>query len=111
MNEFDRPQNKFLEEMYDDFLWLISSTPNMLDKAKERERQLEYNRKNAHKFDNIKSRKEYLDRANNRHADKKRPATSYFNEDEPTSTKKSSRKKIIQERRCLVWITRIIYRP
>ena len=96
MDEFDRPQNKFLEEMYDDFLWLISSDPSAWDRAKERERQLEYNRKNAHKFDNIRSRKEYLERANNRHADKKKEATSYFDEDEPASPKKSSRKtKII----------------
>lgn len=96
MNEFDRPQNKFLEEMYDDFLWLISSDPTAWDIAKEKGRQLDYNRRNAHKFDNIKSRKEYLERANNRHADKKKKATSYFNDDEPASPKKSSRKtKII----------------
>lgn len=96
MDEFDRPQNKFLEEMYDDFLWLISSDPSAWDAAKERERRLEYNRKNAHKFDNIKSRKEYLERANQRHADKKKEATSYFDEDEPANPKKSSRKtKII----------------
>ena len=58
MNEFDRPQNKFLEEMYDDFLWLISSDPTAWDIAKEKGRQLDYNHRNAHKFDNIKSRKE-----------------------------------------------------
>ena len=96
MSEFDRPQNKFLEEMYDDFLWLISSDPTAWDAAKERSRQLEYNRKNASKFDNIKSRKEYLERANNRHSSKKKESTSYFDEDEPVSPKKSSRKtKII----------------
>lgn len=97
MDEFDRPQNKFLEEMYDDFLWLISSDPSAWDKAKERERQLEYNRRNAHKFDNIRSRKEYLERANKRHADKKKEATSYFDEDEPASPKKSSRKTKITD--------------
>lgn len=92
MDEFDRPQNKFLEEMYDDFLWLISSDPSAWDVAKEKARQLDYNRRNASKFNTIKSRKEYLERANNRHADKKREATSYFNDDEPASPKKSSRK-------------------
>lgn len=97
MDEFDRPQNKFLEEMYDDFLWLISSDPSAWDAAKERERQLDYNRRNAHKFNNIKSRKEYLERANKRHADKKREATSYFDEDEPASPKKSSRKTKITD--------------
>lgn len=93
MDEFDRPQNKFLEEMYDDFLWLISSEPNVFDKAQEKARQLDYNRKNANKFDNIKSREEYLKRAENRHADKKKEATSYFDDDEPASTKKKSSSK------------------
>lgn len=100
MDEFDRPQNKFLEEMYDDFLWLISSEPNAWDIAQEKARQLDYNRKNANKFNTIKSRKEYLERANNRHADKRRKATSYFDDDEPatpkkkTSTEKSTSKKV-----------------
>lgn len=93
MDEFDRPQNKFLEEMYDDFLWLISSEPNVFDKAQEKARQLDYNRKNANKFDNIKSREEYLKRAENRHADKKKEATSYFDDDEPASTKKKASSK------------------
>lgn len=101
MDEFDRPQNKFLEEMYDDFLWLISSEPSAWDIAQEKARQLDYNRKNANKFNTIKSRKEYLERANNRHADKRRKATSYFDDDEPatpkkkTSTEKSTSKKVI----------------
>ena len=47
MNEFDRPQNKFLDEMYDDFLELISHEPSAWDIAKEKARQLDYNRKNA----------------------------------------------------------------
>ena len=93
MDEFDRPQNKFLEEMYDDFLWLISSEPNVFDKAQEKARQLDYNRKNANKFDNIKSREEYLERAENRHADKKKEATSYFDDDEPATTKKKTSSK------------------
>ena len=94
MNEFDRPQNKFLEEMYDDFLSLISQEPTAWEIAKEKARQLDYNRKNANKFNTIKSREEYLERANKRHADKKRKATSYFDDDEPaSSTKKTASKK------------------
>ncbi|MBR3614844.1 MAG: AAA family ATPase [Clostridia bacterium] len=93
MNEFDRPQNKFLKEMYDDFLWLISSEPGILDEAQKKARQLEYNRKNTDTFNNIKSRKEYLDRANSRHADKRKEATSYFDEDEPI---KSTKRKTVK---------------
>ena len=93
MNEFDRPQNKFLDEMYDDFLELISHEPSAWDIAKEKARQLDYNRKNANKFNNIKTREEYLERANKRHADKKREATSYFNDDEPATPKKKTASK------------------
>ena len=92
MDNFDRPQNKFLEEMYDDFLWLISSDPEVFGRTSEKARQLEYNRKNANKFNTIKSRQEYLERADQRHADKKRESTSYFDDDEPINGKKTSKK-------------------
>ncbi len=93
MNEFDRPQNKFLEDMYDDFWDILSTEPSLWQKAQEKARQLDYNRKNANKFETIKSRKEYLERANNRHAGKKKEATSYFNDDEPAEPKKSTASK------------------
>ena len=50
MSDFDRPQNKFLEDMYDDFIGLISQEPSAWDIAKEKARQLDYNRKNANTF-------------------------------------------------------------
>ena len=93
MSDFDRPQNKFLEDMYDDFIGLISQEPSAWDIAKEKARQLDYNRKNANKFNTIKTREEYLERANKRHADKKKEATSYFNDDEPEAPKKKSTSK------------------
>ena len=83
-NNYDRPQNKFLEEMYDDFFSLISSEPDAFDIAKEKLRQLRYNHENANKFATIKTREEYLKRAEQRHAGKKRKSTSYFDEDEPS---------------------------
>lgn len=92
MNDSDRPQNKFLEEMYDDFLSLISSDPEVFGKASQKAKQLEYNRRNANKFNTIKSRKEYLERAEKRHASKRKEATSYFNEDEPIEQKKTLKK-------------------
>jgi len=87
-NQVERPINKFLSDMYDDFFWLISSDPDAFDEKKERARQLRYNHEHSNTFNNIKSRKEYLERANKRHADKKKEATSYFNEDEPTLSSK-----------------------
>ena len=83
-SNYDRPQRKFLEEMYDDFFSLISSEPDAFDIAKEKIRQLRYNHESTNKFENIKSRDEYLKRANSRHAEKRKEATSYFNEDEPS---------------------------
>ena len=35
-NQYDRPQKKFLEDMYDDFFWLISSDPDAFNAAKEK---------------------------------------------------------------------------
>lgn len=81
---FERPINKFLNDMYDDFFWLISSDPDAFDAARKSAKKLVYNHTQGEKLDNIKSRKEYLDRANKRHANKKKESTSYFNEDEPT---------------------------
>ena len=83
-NQVERPLNKFLNDMYDDFFWLISSDPDAFDEKKEKTKQLRYNHEHSNTFNNIKSRKEYLERANKRHSDKKKEATSYFNEDEPT---------------------------
>ena len=82
-NQYDRPQKKFLEDMYDDFFWLISSDPDAFNAAKEKIKKLRYNHEHRDTFDNIKSRKEYLQRANSRHSDKRKEATSYFKEDEP----------------------------
>lgn len=82
--QFERPINKFLNDMYDDFFWLISSDPDAFDTARKSAKKLVYNHTQGKKLDNIKSRKEYLDRANKRHANKKKESTSYFNEDEPT---------------------------
>lgn len=82
-NQYDRPQKKFLEDMYDDFFWLISSDPDAFNAAKEKIKKLRYNHEHRDTFDNIKSRKEYLQRANSRHADKRKEASSYFKEDEP----------------------------
>ena len=82
-NLYDRPQKKFLEDMYDDFFWLISSDPDAFNAAKEKIKKLRYNHEHRDTFDNIKSRKEYLQRANSRHSDKRKESTSYFKEDEP----------------------------
>lgn len=93
MNKFDRPQNKFLEDMYDEFWDILSTEPSLWEKAQEKARQFDYNRKNANKFNTIKTREEYLERANNRHADKRKEATSYFDDDEPADPKKDSTNK------------------
>ncbi len=95
----ERPQNKFLQDMYDDFFWLISSEPDILEASQEKLRQLEYNRRNANKFNNIKSRKEYLERADKRHADKKKESTSYFNEDEPNLDYSKIKKEAAQKKK------------
>lgn len=83
-NKIDRPQNKFLSDMYDDFFWLLSSDSDAFRAAKEKAKKLRDNYEQTNRFDNIKSKKEYIERANNRHADKRKEATSYFDEDEPT---------------------------
>ena len=95
-SNYDRPQRKFLEEMYDDFFSLISSEPDAFDIAKEKMRQLRYNHENANKFETIKTRAEYLKRADQRHAGKKRKSTSYFNEDEPSLTSDKTKKEEIK---------------
>ena len=93
----DRPQRKFLEEMYDDFFWLITSDKDAFDIAKDKVRKLRYNHARNNTFDTIKSRDEYLKRADKRHAGKQREALSYFDEDEPTldynKIKKSAKAK------------------
>ena len=96
-SNYDRPQRKFLEEMYDDFFSLISSEPDAFDIAKEKMRQLRYNHENANKFETIKTRAEYLKRADQRHAGKKRKSTSYFNEDEPYLTSDKTKKEEIKK--------------
>ena len=61
----ERPQNKFLSELYDDFFWIISSDPDAFDAAKNTVKKIKYNRENASKF-NFKTREEYLKDAETR---------------------------------------------
>ena len=96
--QFERPINKFLSDMYDDFFWLISSDPDAFESAQKNLKKLKYNHSQGKKLDNIKSRKEYLERANKRHADKKRPSTSYFNEDEPALDYEKIKSKSTQQK-------------
>ena len=41
--QFERPINKFLNDMYDDFFWLISSDPDAFDAARKSAKKLVYN--------------------------------------------------------------------
>lgn len=96
----ERPQNKFLSELYDDFFWLISSDPDAFDAAKKTVKKIKYNRENASKF-NFKTREEYLKDAEaraktqNKTIDSK--SSGYFDEyeiEEKDSTSKDIEKNI-----------------
>ena len=58
-----RAQNKFLSDMYDDFFNL---TAEAFKSARERERQLKYNKSRIPKIDSIGSKEELLNRARRR---------------------------------------------
>ena len=99
----ERPQNKFLSELYDDFFWLISSDPDAFDAAKNTVKKIKYNRENASKF-NFKTREEYLKDAEiraktqNKTIDSK--SSGYFDEyeiEEKDSTSKNIEKNISEK--------------
>ena len=96
-NKYDenRPQYKFLKEMYDDLLDIVFSVDTEEDEEKKRLKQIEVTETLGH----IKSRKEYLERANKRHADKKKESTSYFNEDEPNLDYSKIKKEAAQKKK------------
>ena len=83
----DRPQNKFLEDMYDDFFWLISSNPDAFEVAADKMRKLKYNHENINKL-NFKTRDEYLKDAEERKKKQRKTvspkSSGYFDEYENT---------------------------
>ena len=99
----ERPQNKFLSELYDDFFWLISSDPDAFDAAKNTVKKIKYNRENASKF-NFKTREEYLKDAETRAKTQNKTIDSkssgYFDEyeiEEKDSTSKNIEKNISEK--------------
>ena len=99
----ERPQNKFLSELYDDFFWLISSDPDAFDAAKNTVKKIKYNRENASKF-NFKNRKEYIKDAETRAKKQNKTIDSkssgYFDEyeiEEKDSTSKNIEKNISEK--------------
>ena len=90
----NRPQNKFLSEMYEDLLYLIFEKSDDQETTERKLAELRKNRDLIETLDNMKSRKEYLERAENRHALERKEATSYFKDDEPVSNQKKVRKVI-----------------
>lgn len=93
-NQENRPQNKFLNEMYEDLLYLIYEDSADEQLAKRKLNDLREDRNIIDTLDNMQSREEYLKRANERHASKRKPATSYFDDDEPVSNHKKVKKEI-----------------
>ena len=92
----DRPQNKFLSDMYDDFFWLISSNPDAFDAAAKTVKKLKYNHENINKL-NFKTRDEYLEDAKNREKTQKKTvsekSSGYFDE---YDTKENSKQPTIE---------------
>ena len=97
----DRPQKKFLEDMYDDFFWLISSNPDAFEVAADKMRKLKYNHENINKL-NFKTREEYLKDAKEREKKQRktvaRKSSGYFDEYEDTPKSKQVQKSSSQKR-------------
>lgn len=91
----NRPQSKFLSDMYDDFFWLISSDPDAFDAARNTIKKIKYNHNKSVNLDTIKTKEEYLRDLAEKEANYKKAANSSINIDDTEINTENNTKKDI----------------